>query len=181
MLTGLCKLGIVAITIGLLVGGCSKSEVTGPGEGGDVGYNLVPNVALEESEPMEYTVGDTITFNLVVTSRYVGQGRVVVEGHGGGNAVGEVLSPIKAPFGSVEFVTPIPKGVMTIPIKVLVTSTLSFPAMFFSVTLDSLQVNDRLVYWESAEGFGVFFDDAPSGAMFFSNYSAVTIVLDRKE
>lgn len=164
--------------LGILVTcGCQSEQ----GEPGDPGFNLISSCAVESIEPNHYSPNTLVAIMFACECRYEGCGHIGIVGHGGGQSVGTLSSPVVAEIGRVYYETPIHGGRLEIPISILMTSTLERPAISITVSYDSLLVDGRMVYWDSPEGFTVFRGDIPEGGASITAAAGQYVTIPRVE
>ena len=169
----LVALGLVAA---FLIGGCASESVDV-----DRGFGLVDDLGVHSIIPPEFTPGELTTLTLFCDTEYAGLARVLVTGHGGGNDVGELKTPVEALVGSVLFLMPMDAGRMLIPLEIEMLLDYDYVAFSVQVTLDSLLVDDSFVHWQSDEGRDLYEDDIPPETAFVGNTSYIHVGIDRAE
>jgi hypothetical protein len=167
---------LVAVLGVLVTCGCQSES-----EPGDPGFNLISSSTVESIEPSHYSPNTQVAIMFACECRYEGRGYVGIVGHGGGQSVGTISSPVSAEIGSVYYETSIPAGRFEIPISILMTTTLEQPAISITVTYDSLLVDGSMVYWSSPEGFAVFRGDLPEGGATINQMTTQVVTIPRAE
>ena len=166
----------LVLLIALLSTGCSDGITN---EEIDTAFQLVNDLGVKSITPAKFTPGELTTLTLSFESAYSGLASVLVTGHGGGNVVGEMKSPVEASVGTTLFPLSVEAGKTLIPMEIEMLIDHNSIGFSISVTLDSLLVDGSLVHSESDEGRRVYWDDIPAGTAFVLNYSYLHVTVDR--
>ncbi len=165
-----------------LIGACSEDPMGGTEIlMGDIGFNLFENGEVVDIEPGQFVQGFPLQFKMMYNCRYEGKGTVFMYGRGGGQPIGDMVSPILGEIGVLVFEVSIHSGENLIPISLIPTTDHSALGFGITVICDSLLVEGEMVLWNSPEGVEFFKDDLLPDTAFFHNSIGEIVTLYRAE